>query len=162
MKRLSGTAYVLIVIMAIMPMFVVFSTQLAYFASKILPVTFSCLVFLLAGIALVRDVRNTSKTKVASARGISAESKTRHTDKFRDYLPFAGWMISFSLGIYLLGFAIAIALFTGAYMKRHGSSWWGALITAVLFAATIHIVFDILLQSGLYKGLIPLQFEMNF
>jgi hypothetical protein len=162
MKRLSGTAYTLIAIMVIMPLFIAFSMPLSYFASKMLPVLFSSLVFVIAAIALVRDIRKTRRQSAIASQGTTVGAETGTADKFQDYLPFAAWVIAFSLGIYLVGFTISMVLFTGAYMKQHGSSWWGAITTAVIFAAIIYVVFDVLLQSDLYGGLIPMKMDIKF
>ncbi|MFC1893793.1 tripartite tricarboxylate transporter TctB family protein [Chloroflexota bacterium] len=64
------------------------------------------------------------------------------------------WLVGFALFIYLLGFLIAVPLYTLFYMKQRGSRWLGAFVTAVLFTAIIYIVFEVALGVILYKGVL--------
>ena len=162
MKRLTGTSYTLISIMLLTVVATVFALQLHYFASRILPIIYSGIVFALSGVALWREISKNRNQSSRTSSGIGNDCEALGTAKFHEFLPFTLWTIGFSLGIYLLGFTISMALFVLAYMKTHGSSWWGSLVVAIVFAGIIHVVFNILLQSDLYRGLIPLYFDIKF
>ncbi len=162
MKRLSGTSYTLISIMLLTVVATVFALQLHYFASRILPLIYSGIVFTLSGVALWREIRKNRNPRSRTSSGIGNDCDALSTAKFHEFLPFVFWTIGFCVGIYLLGFTISMALFIASYMKIHGSNWRGSLVVAIVFAGIIHLVFNILLQSDLYRGLIPLYFDIKF
>ncbi len=149
MRRLSGSAYTLIVVMAAMPAFIVLSMRMEYYASKFLPILVGSIVFVLAAIALARDISAArSPEKTATADKISAKEGAIK------YLYVAAWIIGFAIAIYLVGFMIAIPFFVGAYMKRHGSGWLTTVITAIIFTGIIHAVFNFALKADLYTGIL--------
>ena len=64
------------------------------------------------------------------------------------------WVLGAALGVYLLGFIAAIALFILAYLKRQGRSWQVSLAVAVITSALIYGIFQFALGFELYEGLI--------
>lgn len=151
MSKLSGTAYTYLVIMLVMIVLVVSSLELSYFASKLLPVAFAIIVFILSGVALGKDIQTRRKPKDSSCKIVT---RAPPAEEIKGYLPIAAWIIGFSVGIYLVGFIIASVVFVGAYMKSHRSSWLASIITAIVCAGIIHFVFNTLLQSNLWPGII--------
>jgi hypothetical protein len=79
---------------------------------------------------------------------ISAEEKKR---RFYD---IALWVLGFLAMIYVLGFLIAIPLFTLSYMRLHKESWKLAGICAAGILVGVYLAFVVGTQSYLYEGLI--------
>ena len=151
MIRMTGNIWSLMVIIAF-SIFMAFNViDLAFYASKILPIIFSTIVFILSVIALIREVREST-----SHRGgqVERQSNSEEAVELKKYVPIALWLLSYFLGIYLVGFMIATPLFLAGYMKAYGSTWKGAIITTVVFTLLFYGVFIYLLQVNLHQGLL--------
>lgn len=68
-----------------------------------------------------------------------------------------GWVVGASLGVYLIGFLLAIPIFVLSYLKQHGRSWSMSIGLAAGVTAMIYGMFELGLQVHLYRGLIFLQ-----
>jgi len=72
-------------------------------------------------------------------------------------IPFSttfGTLPGFFLGIYLLGFLIAIPLFILSYMKWLGTGWRVAITFTLIIPAIIYSAFEVGLHIDLYRGLL--------
>jgi hypothetical protein len=70
----------------------------------------------------------------------------------REYLILC-WLLAFLLCIYLLGFTISVSLFVLLYLRmRSGEGWLISISASLIVAATLHILFSLILQRGLYEG----------
>jgi hypothetical protein len=151
MIKLSGSSYSLIVVLVVMLAVIGLSLKLEYFASKFLPLLIGSVIFVLALIALVGEIKAGVSIEVTtSSSETDVEEKTSYDD--RKYSPMAAWIAGFFLSIYLVGFIIAAPLFVGAYMKRHGSKWLSTVITTGIFTGIFYTVFNLALKADLYKG----------
>jgi bacteriorhodopsin len=151
MRTLRSSIYSLIVVIVLMVAVIGLSLRLAYFASKLLPVVIASMVLLLAVIDLVMEIKAEHSPKApetAAKTGAGGKTGVKASKYFR----YVSWLVGFSLAIYMVGFLIAIPLFVGAYMKRHGSHWLGTVTTAILYTGIIYAVFDLALKADLYKG----------
>jgi hypothetical protein len=131
---------------------IVQSLTFGYWESIVLPLVISSLVFILAAVEVGKEIRHQDDTKTA----IGQKSGTRIKNGFeirRLGLVF-GWVAGFSLAIYLLGFHIAIPLFSFAYLKWRRRSWLAAAVFAIAALAFSYAVFVTGLKIPLYKGLI--------
>jgi hypothetical protein len=95
--------------------------------------------------------------EVAGGHKKKEKEKLSPQETRKRFFGIAGWMIAFLAMIYVLGFLIAIPLFTSLYMKLNKESW----VVTILFAAGIwvgvYLAFVVGTQSYLYEGLlIPL------
>ena len=152
MRKLRGSAYSLIVIMAVMLVVIGMSLQFDYFASRLLPILVAGIVFIIAGTQLVKEiVTKTDIIKTGDGDDISLEEDTK-VDR-RSLLRVAAWITGFTAAIYLVGFIISIPLFVLFYMKKHGARWLTSAITAVVFTMIIYAVFEIALGVNLHPGL---------
>lgn len=149
----KGSIYFLSVIMVIMVMVVVVSLRMEQFASKLLPIIISGVVFILAAIGLRREIFQQDKPGV---NGMDEETVKgeKVTGELRSYLVSWAWVIGFVLAIYLLGFIIAIPLLIISYMKSHGTSWLTAGFFAVVTTALIYSLFALALRIELYRGIL--------
>jgi len=158
MRKLSGSSYSLIVLLIVMLVIIGLSMRLEYLASKLLPVLISSIVFILAFIALVGEIKAKNRHDIETTENtIEKGLGGKVTSEAKKYLLIiAAWIIGFFLAIYVIGFVIAGPLFVGSYMKRYGSSWLSTIITTGIFAVVFYTVFNIVLKADLYKGQLPI------
>ena len=153
MKKLSSSACSLILVAIAMLGVIGLSLGLLSFASKLLPLIIGSIVFLLAIIGLAREIKagvSPEATAVSASEG-GASDKEKNTGVL-EYSEISAWILGYAVSIYLVGFLIATLAFVGAYMKRHDSSWFETVVTAVIFTAIIYAVFDLAFNTDLYKG----------
>ena len=151
--RLKGDSYFFMVIMAIMLVIIGLSLRMEQFASKLLPLVISSIVFILSAIRLGRDISTRGKRRATVAEGeISKTEETR--EDWHSYLVAGSWGLGFFLAVYLLGFIISIPLFILTYMKAHGTRWFVVGIFAILMPLLIYGVFELVLRVTLYRGLL--------
>lgn len=151
--KISPGSYVLMVIMAVALVFVGFSLRMEYFSSKMLPLVFGSVVFLLAAFELSVELRRPART---ANNGTEDDTSTAVQAEVgvRSYLIFGAWALGLVLGILLFGLAIAPPVFVLTYMKTHGVRWLAAIIFAAITAGLIYGVMDMLLGIELYRGLL--------
>ncbi len=159
MKLPNGSQWSLIVVIAVMLIAIGSSLSLEFFASKLLPILIGTVVLILALIALVVEIKEAPRLG-APASGGETEFEGGTAAEVRIFLAMAAWIFGLALSIYLVGFIISAFLFVGAYMKRHGSSWFSVILTAGLFTGVIHVVFNLALKTDLYNGQLPLWLDL--
>ena len=153
--RLKGTAYVYLVIIVIvlfMILWSLFGMKYGY-QSKLMPVSIGSLVILLSAIGLWQETKAARSSGTAATEG-TGQPGVMGQETWRGYLLNLGWVVGFLLGIYLLGYLIAIPLFVLLYMKRLGARWLTAIISAVVTTGLIYALFEIALELKLYRGLL--------
>ena len=70
------------------------------------------------------------------------------------YLKASLSILSLVLAIYLVGFMIALPVFTVMHLRMHKESWMLSLGLALLLSAGTYIVFARLLSIPLYPGVV--------
>jgi hypothetical protein len=110
---------------------------------------------MLAIIGLAREMK-AGVSRERTAASDSEETGEKKVVGVRQYSGISAWLLGYALSIYLLGFLIATLGFVGAYMKRHGSTWFETVMTAAIFTAVIYAVFDLAFNTDLYKGQLPM------
>jgi hypothetical protein len=109
-------------------------------------------MFILAAVEVSKELRRRDD------RGKTVEGKANTEGMNRVEIRRLGlvfsWAAGFSLAIYLLGFYIATPLFTFAYLKWRGRSWFTATIFTVVMLAFIYGVFELGLKAPLFRGFI--------
>ncbi len=150
MKRLTGSACSLIVVIVLMIALLSISEKMEYSASKLLPMIIGGTVLVLSIIALFLEILTGS-----GQNSVPEKTETAGEDagiRRKVYLGMAVWIFGYALAIYLFGFMISTPIFVGAYMKRHGSGWPGVVLTAGIFSVVFYVVFNVALQADLYSG----------
>lgn len=151
--KMRGNSYFLIVIMAIMLVIIYSSLQMHYFTSKLLPIIVSSIVFIIAALALKKEILSENGQNVTgNGEGLQATEGVKQTG--RAYLITGTWVIGFLIGIYLIGFILAIPVFIFCYMKSHGIGWIKAITFAILTVAFIYGTFEYAVGITLYPGLL--------
>ena len=151
--NLRGSSYFLMIIMAVMLTVIISSLRMEYLASKLLPLIIGGFVFILAAVALWREIVARGRPEAA----VTGEAQTMEQEAgvgLRRYLLAGAWVLGFFLAIYLAGFIIAIPLFILAYMKSHGTGWLATIIFTVLTPVLIYGIFELALKVDLYPGLL--------
>jgi hypothetical protein len=152
MRKLSGSAYSLIIIMALTIFFMVLSLELGSFGSKFLPLTIGSVVLILAVTALAKEIKKVPIQETNTNASSEPGEKKNARNEAVGYLRAAAWIVGLALGIYMIGFTIATFVVVGLYMKLRGSKWHMALITAVIYTGVIFAMFNIWLKADLYSG----------
>ncbi len=70
------------------------------------------------------------------------------------YLAALLWIAGLLLSLYLVGFVLAIPIFTILYLRTHGESWLFSLTLTVLGWGILFAVFALGLKMTFYKGLL--------
>jgi hypothetical protein len=142
-----GHAYFLITLLALSLLLVIISLTSKFFSTKFLPLIFGGINSILIAVELVKEL--------GSEKG-SADDKAKRTERasWRGYLLAAIWFGGFLLAVYLLGFIISTALFVFFFMKTHGARWFAALTYSVLTTVAVWAVFQYVMKTNLYPGLV--------
>ncbi len=151
--KIRGSSWVLIVIMVVMLVVIISSLRMEYFESKLLPIIIGSVVFVLAAIALWRELLAGGKSRATVTGGETTREEETGVGWLR-YLLAGAWVVGFFLAIYLLGFIIAIPLFILSYMKSHGTGWLTTIIFTILTPVLIYGIFELALKVDLYPGLL--------
>jgi hypothetical protein len=120
--------------------------------SKIIPLFAASVVFILAAVQLVREIR--TKGKVAEPKEMPDSEVENKNEIWRRSCVLFGWIIGFFIIIYLFGFLVAVPIFVFSYLKLSGYRWLISIISALILTALIHGVFNIALKAELFKGII--------
>jgi len=144
--RLRPSSYFLLAVLAVTLAIVVRSLSFPRPETKLLPLIIGGLVFILAAIELVRELRAKAKPQ--------KETRVEARENLRPYFVVGAWIAGFFVAIYLLGFIIAIPLFVLSYIKSRGIGWLTATSLAVLTTIFIYVVFEWFLKVDLSQGLL--------
>ena len=145
--------------------FIILSLTYARVEVKLLPIGVSSIVLILTALILWKEIVAKAKTPRVDAAATIVKDETPRAmqeqvakdiktegESQRFGLSLA-WIVGFFLGIYLLGFIIAMPLFIAAYLKRQRRGWLTSISFAVIVTSVLYGVFELVLQAGLYPGL---------
>lgn len=150
--RLKGNAYFLILLIIVLGGMLAMSLRMDYLSSKLLPLMIGGVTLLLVLIGLVKELTGQGAPVPAEAsHGHDGHSQPG----LRAHLKVTAWVLGLALGIFLVGFLPASFIFIPSYMKRHRMSWLTTMVSAVLTTGLIYIVFELVLNLELYRGLLP-------
>ncbi len=141
--RLRPGSYFLIFVMMLSLAVALGTLSLRYQSIKILPMIIGGLIFVLAGIALVRDLISKKDTR-------GPEEETPLSIYWRTGL----WILALALGIYIIGFLIAIPIFIILYLKKHDTKWLKSIIVGAITTTLLYLAFEVALKVDLYRGLL--------
>lgn len=143
--KVKGSSYFLMVIMLVALFVIGWSVTTEHPQARLLPLLISSSLIILAIIGLGNEM-------VAEKRQPTTGSGEAAGEEVRPYLLNGGWVAGFVLGIYLLGFMVALPLFTLFYVRWLGARWLTAMVSAVVFTAVIYGLFELALKITLYRG----------
>jgi len=118
------------------------------------------LLLLVAGVTLVfgitelvhelrsEDGRETAVQKVKPQEQIEIPSKPIRLASTM------AWVAGVCLLSYLVGFLLAIPLFSFLYLKARGRGWLTATVFSVIVTASVYVIFEIGFKFYLYRGLL--------
>ncbi len=154
--KITGKAIFLLLILALLMVLLTSTLRMSMFSAKLLPQIIIGMIFILAAIVLVRELRKGKPPTGVETTPTEAGTATAVAEEHTGYLGAAIWVGGFFLAIYLLGFIVAIAAFVLAYMKMHDSGWFRSVAYSALTTAVIYGLFQYLMNIGLYPGVIPI------
>jgi hypothetical protein len=93
------------------------------------------------------------KVDVAAEAG-EEKKKVSAEEKKRRFFDAVLWILGFVLMIYLVGFLIAIPLFTFLFMRAKKESWTLSISCSLGLLAGVYLAFVKLSQSTIYEGII--------
>jgi hypothetical protein len=125
------------------------SLTFRYWESIVLPAAMSSIIFVMAAVEVSKELHRQGKQEK-----VKAGTEVKNRIELRRFGLVFGWAAAFMLGIYLLGFLIAVPLFAFTYLKWRGRSWLTAALFAVVMLAFIYGAFELGLKAPLFKGLI--------
>jgi uncharacterized protein YacL len=146
--KLKGSFWLAVFFLALGLFGIIQSLTFVYWESMVLPLAVSIIIFVLAGVEVVKELRRRGDGEKDTAKD------SEHKVENRRLGLILGWVAGFCLAIYLVGFYISIPVFTFAYLKWRRRSWLVAVIFTVVLLAFSYAVFAIGLKVPLYKGLI--------
>jgi small-conductance mechanosensitive channel len=135
-----------IFLLAVMIFVVIRSLMFGSWESTLFPVIIGSICLVLLILVLWKELR----TRNQSAPEDKVEVPTGGTN----ILIIMVWLASFAIGIYLLGFLIAIIVFIFTYLKMHRISWLSSTIMAVATTGILYSIFKFGLGLELYNGLV--------
>ena len=150
--KMRKDTYVYIGVMVLMLVIIGNALTMVYLSSKLLPLIISGTVFVLAAIQLSRELLAKNKPKATVTEETMGGGEKKET--WYGYSLISIYVIGFFLTIYLLNFIIAIPLFALVYMKKYGTRWRVAIISAVVITVLIYVIFEFALDLNLYQGLL--------
>jgi hypothetical protein len=128
---------------------IIYSLTYPYLESKLLPIIIAGVLLILAAIQLGKELRADGRNG-----GEAAPEEEAKSYPLVKGAPSAAWIIGFCLGLYLLGFLVAVPLFVFSYMKSRGRGWAVSVIVPVILTACIYLIFTTFLQVRLSSGLL--------
>jgi hypothetical protein len=132
---------------------IITSAGFRYWESMTLPLFTSSIIVILASVQLKRDLKKHTG-KEPNEKNNPIQNDSRNKEETKRGVVIIGWSVAFVLATYIFGFYIAIPAFSLAYLKQNSRSWLTSIVFAVIFLTIIYLIFDMLLNSPLYKGLI--------
>ena len=126
------------------------SLTFRYWESMVLPLTVSSLIFIIAAVEVGRELHRKPKPETT----IQIKSHKENGVELRRLCLILGWAAAFMFSIYLLGFIIAIPLFTFSYLKWRRRSWLTAIVFCIVMTFLVYGIFTLGLRVPLFKGVI--------
>lgn len=137
--------------------------------SKVMPYTISLIVLFLAIIEIIIETipsfkklddykinyfgKNISLTLLKP--NTISEQKTKNNKNNSGFYKILSWVFITIICIYFLGFLVVLPIFIGLFYRFEADySWVKALVISLLYEATVFLLFQILLNVELYKGIL--------
>jgi ABC-type sugar transport system permease subunit len=120
--------------------------------AKWLPMILGSVLTILSALQLLKDMLVQSKQREAKERVVQSASTLR--EQHLRFLVALAWILGFAVGIYLLGFVIAIPLFIVTYVKSRGRSWLKSILLALMVTAFVYGGFELGFKVYLHRGFI--------
>lgn len=148
--RLKPGSYFTLFLLVLSLAAIIISFTFQFWDSIFLPLLMGSSIFILAAIQLVRELRAHAADKTPAEEKPDGETRTQ-LHRFGATL---GWMAGFSLALYLVGFLVSTPLFVLSYMRRQQIGWLPATVSAVITVAVIYGLFNVVLRSPLFEGVL--------
>ena len=145
--RIKPSSYILIAVLLILGAVIIITSNFTHWEGALFPIIISSITFVLTAIELGRELRG--RKLRAAPEGADAV-----LNPFAAFGQILGWILGFALGIYLFGFFVAVPVFLITYLKSRQRSWSMTLGMTIVTTLFVWIVFELLLNADLWKGLV--------
>lgn len=144
--KIRGSLIFSSVLLLIFAAVVARSLTFGYWESSLFPLLIGGSCFVLLAIELCLELSAKDRTASAEQPDIQTGGSS--------FTNVMAWVSAFVIGIYLLGFLIAIVIFVFSYLKLRGRGWWVSAATSVTTVVVLYCIFKFGLALDLYGGLI--------
>jgi hypothetical protein len=161
MKNPKRDIWVYIVLLVVMIPVFFDSFTFVKLSAVLLPASASGAIIIMSVIGLARAVVKTRRLAAEAATTgatVQVKEKKKAGREARALIPYArafAWPIGCFVCIWLIGFMPASFLLTAVYLKAHHTNWWKSIVTGLVVSVVIYVVFVFLLETPLFKGVIP-------
>ncbi|MFC1814472.1 tripartite tricarboxylate transporter TctB family protein [Thermodesulfobacteriota bacterium] len=146
--KIKHSSYFLICLILVSLYFIGESLTFGSREASMVPLMLSCAIFVMAAVELWKELPR----KKAKQTPVTFEASEHSESQLSRGGVVLGWAMGFFLGIYLLGFLLAIPLFIFSYLKFKKRAWLVAILLPVVITAFIYCVFEIGFQLQLFRG----------
>ena len=146
--KIKHSSYFLICLIVASLYFIGESLSFGSREASLVPLLLSCAIFALAAVELWRELPR----KEAKQTSVTVDASKHFGSQLSRGGAVLGWALGFLGGIYLLGFLIAIPLFTFAYLKVKKRAWLVAILLSIVITTFIYCMFEIGFQLQLFRG----------
>ncbi|MCG6901255.1 MAG: tripartite tricarboxylate transporter TctB family protein [Rhodobacter sp.] len=124
--------------------------------SRLMPTVVGSLTAVLCVLDLLSRLDNGLGAALRLALGADFRNREMsHDPALRAELGMIGWMVGFIVVMLGIGILPTVPLFIAAYMRLQGKrSWTSAILSALLVFGFVLLVFEILLGTTLYRGVL--------
>ena len=148
--KIKPSSYVLICLLVVLAVVIFSSLAMPYYESKLLPLIVGGITFVLSAVELWRELRAKDKIEeLKQEKEAEIEGGSSHAT-----IAAISWVVGTALGIYVLGFLVALALFIFAYLQQQKRRWQASILTAVITTSLVYVIFERILGFELYQGII--------
>lgn len=128
------------------------SLTFRYWEAMILPAALSCMIFIAAIVEIVKELVNKPALGKDETKTYFTRDSVRAEARSAFWL--IGWISAFMIAIWFFGFLIAVPLYSSSYLKWRKRNWLVAVMFALSADTIIYFVFEVVLRTELYRGLI--------
>ena len=150
--KIKPVLYVYIGILIFVLLFGIYAATYPSLKTKGLPLVLCCVIFALTSILLMKELKTDPQSEEAEISE-TAETELWSAGDLRGYVIGYIWMAGYILGIFLIGFIPATALFTFSYLKSHKQGWLSSASQAIIGTAFIYFLFVVSFHVPLSKGI---------
>lgn len=125
-----------------------------YIEAKLLPLILGITILALALVQSGRVLVSKAGKQETKADGGHGEAVKSAAEQQRRFAGALGWIVGFAVGVYLLGYLIAVPIFVLVYSRVHGQGWFSAAAYALLADLMTYGVFEFGLRVHLFEGVL--------
>jgi hypothetical protein len=125
------------------------------FYTALMPLVFSGIGTVLAGVVLIRDILRYRHDQAAADSASQPGDDEGVVAMLPTMLIFIGWLIAFYVSVLVVGFLPTIPVAIALYMRFVGAtSWLKSIVTALIVVGLIYLVYEEVIHVAWYVPLV--------